>query len=187
MKSKSFIFFALLFSLLLHIFLAFSLSLYIEAKADPVISSLQSILNYQDLMLVDEEIQVPQGIDLSLDAVRKQYFTAQLDHYSFFERKLYSRALNHEGNYPLVAIDADLHKQRDYSHLWQQTFSFSSRAEEEISYKGFVSPYGKVILLYPRTLSVDSPAVMHLQQYLRESTVFFEEKFFWTNLKGVIK
>jgi hypothetical protein len=188
MRKLNFIFLCLILSLFLHFLFFFLLSLRVEGKRSPLIYSWINIINKQDLSFSKREVIFPAGVDLSSDNIRKEYF------YSPFIAQLYFRK---ENDYApeILAPDASqsmsgssrLKNKEMYFFLWEKESSFYPQQEESVSYKVFVSSYGKVLFMYPQKLPINSYGNLSLQEYIRNASFFLNDKFFWTNLEGVVK
>jgi len=188
MKKKSAIFFPLMLSVLLHLIVVFSCSLKITATGDPSFYSWFNILSYQDLFFEAKEVVFPESVKFSSDNLRREYFSSP--------PPLGSYLLGTKEGYNLGFLIPKITKTfsprgakggESHFYLWERRAVFSSWEKEDVSYKAYVSPYGKVLFLYPERLPVNSYGSLHLQKYLRESTFFLGDRFFWTKLEGVVK
>jgi len=59
--------------------------------------------------------------------------------------------------------------------------------KEKVSYRAFVSPYGKVVFSFPEKLTISSSDNISSQEYMRQASIFFKDKFFWTKLEAVVR
>ncbi|MFA5270842.1 MAG: hypothetical protein WC412_00680 [Candidatus Omnitrophota bacterium] len=75
----------------------------------------------------------------------------------------------------------------DPLYLWKKSENLSIQEKEEVSYKAFVSPYGRVIFSFPEKLTISSPDNISSQEYMRQASIFFKDKFFWTKLEAVVR
>lgn len=177
---------ALILSLGIHFFLLFSVSLYITKKRLPVIYSWLDILDKKALFLKKKNISLPEELNLSSDTVRKDYFLSFLPpreevYYFPQEKKIY----------PQVYLKNYAKRKTEYLYLWDRSsLIFPLAREEKVSYKVFVSRQGKIIFSFPNHLTVNSHHSVYFQEYVREAALFLNDRsdrFFWTNLEGVIK
>jgi hypothetical protein len=189
MQKKLAVFFALFLSLFLHLAAVFSCSLQIKAKGSPSFYGWINIISRKDLFLEDKEVIFPSGVDFSSDYIRRRYFS------SLPRQKLYFSEDEKE-NEPALAIPEisesfssweGLKRRNGHFYLWQRPAVFSPWEEEAVSYNAYVSPYGKILFLYPDKLPVNSYGNLHLQEYLRKASFFLDRRFFWTKLEGVVK
>lgn len=189
MRKKSFIFIFLFFSLLLHFLAGSFFSLKIEANAQPVIFNWANILSRKDLFFKGGKSDFPPGIDFSTGSFREKYLA------SFFIPPFgVSKKSDPEFYLPAFFEDSDpagqgvsIREVTPYFYLWKNIAVFSSRPEETVSYRAYVSAYGKVIFLQPEKLPVDSGGNLQLQEYIRRAGYFPAGKFFWTKLNAVVK
>ncbi|MDD5070292.1 MAG: hypothetical protein PHV17_06145 [Candidatus Omnitrophica bacterium] len=170
----------LLGSLLLHFFV-FSLYFTVRQNNMPVLSSWLDIISQKELSTkTSGEGLKPQDI-LSLDKVGRNYF--------------FPGDANNEQNllsdskviYPRQKIITDTKVSTEHVYLWDKHAVLSRQNKEQIPYNLFVSPYGKVIFSFPEKLPDKSSEGIIVQEYLRESLIFFHDKFYWTKLKGVVE
>ena len=189
MKKKCVILFPLALSALLHLVVGFFCSLQITAKGDPSFYGWLNILSRQDLFLEEKEVVFPESVNFPSDNLRRKYFSSSHLPGSYLLRNRENPNLNFlipkvtKTFFPLK----DAKNRQDYLYLWQRQAVFSPWEEEDVSYKAYVSPYGKVLFLYPEKLPVNSYGSLYLQEYLREATFFLDHRFFWTKLEGVVK
>jgi len=189
MPKKFSIFIPLVFSAFLHLVVISCCFLQITAKGEPSFSNWSNILSDQDLFLEKREVILFKGLDLSLDAIRRKYFspyyipgsyssTSQGDHNSSFFIPDITK---------VSPLSKDSKDEQSYIYLWERGEIFSSQEEEDISYKVYVSLYGKVLFLYPEKLPINSYGSLNLQEYIREAAFFLDHRFFWTKLEGIVK
>ena len=189
MQKKFVILFPLVFSVLLHLVIVSFCSLQITAKGDPSFYSWFNILSHQDLFFDEKEVVFPESVKFSSDNVRREYFSSPHLTGSYLLED--TKDLNLSFLIPkitktLSSLKGAKERQKHF-YLWERGPVFSFWEEEDVSYKAYVSPYGKVLLLYPEKLPVNSYGNLHLQEYLREATFFLDDRFFWTKLEGVVK
>jgi len=189
MRKRFVILFPLVLSVLLHLVVVSSCSLQITAKGDPSFYSWFNILSHQDLFLEEKEVVFPESVNFSSDNVRREYFSSpHLPGPYLLEDKE-----DHNLGFLIPKITKTLPPLKDakggqsHFYLWERGAVFSSWEEEDVSYRAYVSPYGKVLFLYPERLPVNSYGNLYLQKYLREATFFLDDRFFWTKLEGVVK
>ena len=189
MRKKVAIIFPLVFSLLLHLVAVFSCSLQITAKGDPSFYSWSNILSDQDLFFEEKEVTFPKSVSFSSDSLRKEYFSSSY-HLGSYLSKVKE---NHNLSFLVPKITKtflstkDLGEEESHFYLWKRSAGFSTWEAEDVSYKAYVSPHGKVLFLYPEKLPVNSYGNLYLQEYLKEATIFLDDRFFWTKLEGVVK
>jgi len=188
-RKKFFILLPLVFSVLLHLVVVSSCSLQITAKGAPSFYSWFNILSRQDLFLEERGVVFPESVNFSSGNVRREYFSPPHLPGSY----LLKDKEDHNFGFLIPKITETLPPLKDAKggqsrfYLWERGAVFSPWEEEDISYKAYVSPYGKVLFLYPERLTVNSYGNLYLQKYLREATFFLEDRFFWTKLEGVVK
>ncbi len=188
MKKKSAIFFPLMLSVLVHLIVVFSCSLKITATGDPSFYSWFNILSYQDLFFEAKEVVFPKSVNFSSDNLRREYFSSPHPLGSYLFEAKEGRNLGFLiPKITKISPPRDAKVRQSHFYLWERGAVFSPWEKEDVSYKAYVSPYGKILFLYPERLPVNSYGSLYLQKYLRESTFFLDDRFFWTKLEGVVK
>ncbi|MDD3295892.1 MAG: hypothetical protein PHU64_00850 [Candidatus Omnitrophica bacterium] len=176
-------------SFFIHTIVVFSCSLYIDGNAVPEIYSWSNILGKGDLYSSKKDIIFPAGVDFSLDSSRRQYFSS-------FEGMpfLYSKtggsmpeAMQIIPAFSDVRKEVVLQKLKGYKYLWRSDSKQSSQTPKSLLYNAYVSPYGKVFFIYPERLPADSQQSLHLQEHIRESIFFLNDKFLWTKVESVVQ
>jgi len=189
MRKRIIILFPLGLSLLLHLVVILFCSLQITAKGAPSFYSWSNILSHQDLFFEEKGVVFPEGVNLSSDNARRDYFSS----FHLPDAHLQQAKKDHNLGFLIPKITKTLPPLKDakgrqsHFYLWERGAIFSPWEEEDVSYKAYVSAYGKVLLLYPERLPVNSYGNLYLQKYLREATFFLDDRFFWTKLEGVVK
>ena len=189
MQKKFGIFFPLVLSVLLHLVVIFSCSLQIRAKGNPFFQGWFNIVSREDLFLEEKEVVFPKSVSFSSGNMRRRCFSF-LPHYGSypFESK---KDYNLDSILPkitkVLSPLGDFGNEGSYFYLWERGAVFSPWEEEVVSYKAYVSPYGKVLFLYPEKLAINSYGNLRLQEYLRKSAFFLDDRFFWTKLEGIVK
>ncbi len=190
MRKKFGAFFPLVFSAFLHLVVASCCFLQITAKSDPSFYNWSNILSHQDLFFEEKEVFFSRDINFSSDNIRRKYFA------SCYLPGLYSHGYKEDCDSGFVIPDTiktplflgDLKNEQNYVYLWERGGVSSSREKEEnISYRAYVSSYGKILFLYPEKLPINSYGSLHLQKYIREAAFFLDSRFFWTKLEGIVK
>lgn len=149
-------------------------------RQTPVIYSWQDILSYADLNGKEKNILFPQNEKFSGETVRREYFSPYFEEPNTF--------LTESSFLPVFEKESSLVREVvDYIRLWEKPASLSSWKNENIPYKMFTSPMGKVIVSFPEKLPVDFDEGLILQEYLREASVFVNGKIYWTKVEGVIQ
>jgi len=177
---RKFIFSALFFSFILHILVISACSLRIRAKKDPLIYSWSNVIEKKDLFLKKKNVVFPAQVDFSSDSLRRKYFFSPSSPQPHFLEDKKAVSL------PKGAIPS-FKERSGYFYLWEKISIFSSWEQELVSYQAYVSPYGKVLFLYPEKLAFNSYGNLHLQEHIREAALFLNDRFFWTRLEGVVK
>ena len=189
MRKRIIILFPLGLSLLLHLVVIFSCSLQITAKGVPSFYSWFNILSHQDLFFEEKGVVFPESVNFSSDNARREYFSSSYLPGAYLQQD----KEDHNLGFLIPKITktlpplGDAKGRQSHFYLWERGAIFSPWEEEDVSYKAYVSPYGKVLLLYPERLPVNSDGNLYLQKYLREATFFLDDRFFWTKLEGVVK
>lgn len=189
MKEKSFLFIALIFSLVAHILIAFSFSLHIEAYSSPEIYGWPNNIHKNDLFFEQKKVGFPASEDFSLESIRRKYFSLPYPpHNSFVEKS------GESSHFPLITpllktspIGNIAKKAKNYFYVWDREPIFPAKASEVVPYRAYVSSYGKVMFLYPEKLPVDSYQNLNLLEYIKKSAIFLDDKFFWTKLEGGVQ
>lgn len=180
---------SLILSVFLHSLIIFLFYVSIDAKKSPLIYNWFNIVSKKDLFFQKRDVILPPLGDFSSHNLRKNYLFLP------FSRNI--SLLKDRNDYPLVfsSFSADktikeggeITEKNNYFYLWERTSFVSPQREEVVTYKLFVSPYGKVIFSYPEKLPINSYDNLYLQEYIREATFFMRDKFFWTRIKSVVK
>ncbi|MBU1112809.1 MAG: hypothetical protein KKH93_02895 [Candidatus Omnitrophica bacterium] len=188
LTKKYFIFLFIAVSLLLHLIIVFQFSFYIQASGSPAVYAWNDVVLKKDLFFKTKPVEfLPEAFSSSA-SLSREYFSQILNKAGYLY--LQKDADNNDPYLPLKAfIDQGLLtvEKNPYFYLWEKEKGLSSLEEETISYRAYVSPKGRVILLYPENLPVDSYRGLIHQDYIRESALFTEGKFFWTNLEAVVE
>ncbi|MDP8290227.1 MAG: hypothetical protein P9M02_04580 [Candidatus Susulua stagnicola] len=190
MPKKFSIFFSLVFSALLHLVVVFCCFLQITAKGDPFFCNWSKILSHKDLFFEKKEVAFSKNLDLFSNNIRKKYFSPHYlpRFYPSKGKKDFNSRFFISNITKMSQPLKDFKVQKNYVYLWDKGSVFSSREEEEsISYKAYISPYGKVLFLYPERLPNNSYGSLYLQEYIREAAFFLNDRFFWTKLEGIVK
>ena len=185
MQKKFLVLFCLVFSSLLHVAIISSCSFYLDAKGSPVVYGWSNVINRKDLFLNNKNITFPSGINFSLDGLRKRYLLP-----FSLTRQFYSPTPNLLPSVTKAPVDeAEFTiKWDNYLYIWEQSPVFTSENEKEIiAYKAYISSHGKVLFMYPEKLPLNSLGNLRLQDYIRKSTFFLGDRFFWTKIEGVVK
>jgi len=188
LSKRHFIFLFVFFSFLLHAGFMLWCSFYIEARPSPTVNVWTNIIAKKDLFFKKKPIQFPPESFSSSNSLRREYFSSGplRGGYSFKSRKQPADILPY---IPEVSFNkaSKFTNKDDYIYLWEREAVWSSWEEEAIPYKAYVSKRGKIVFLYPEKLSVNSYESLNFQDYVRDSTLFFGDKFFWTKLEAVVK
>jgi len=189
MQKKFGIFFPLVLSVFLHLVVIFSCPLQIRAKGDPFFQGWFNIVSREDLFLEKKEVVFPKSVSFSSGNTRRKYFSflSHYGKYSLESRKDYNLDSILPKITKVLSPLEDFGKEGSYFYLWERGAGFSLWEEEVVSYKAYISPYGKVLFLYPEKLPINSYGNLHLQEYLRKATFFLDDRFFWTKLEGIVK
>ncbi|MCF7869766.1 MAG: hypothetical protein K9L69_02740 [Candidatus Omnitrophica bacterium] len=180
-KKKYIIF--LLFSAFFHILFFSQFNFTIANKQKPHIYAWPNILSKEDLSPNIQTTKLPRGLSFSTEKTRKAYFLASLpkpSHEYTFSQDLdnYVKPKNNFKKY--------VKNSSDIFFLWEKEPLLTGEAKP-LSYRALVSPYGKIILLYPKKLTLDSNNNRSSYNYLKESAYFLEKKFFWTKFDFLVK
>ncbi|MCF7908764.1 MAG: hypothetical protein K9L86_07845 [Candidatus Omnitrophica bacterium] len=175
-------------SLFLHFIFVFWCSFYIETAPSPSVYAWTNIIGKKDLFFEKKLIQFPEKAFSSVDPLRREYFSASFLNEDYFQRK-HKEQIDILPYVSKVSFDDAIlsQKRKQYVYLWERNAVLSSWEEEVIPYRVYVSNHGRVIFLYPEKLSVNSYENLNFQDYIRESTQFLGDKFFWTKLEAVVK
>jgi hypothetical protein len=175
-----FAFFAL--SGIIHI-LFFSLTnLTLTSKPKLEIDVWPNILKKKELSINTQIANLPKGINYSTNKIRKSYFAKSLA--SSGHKYKFDEDIDKDTKFE--SIPAKQRKEnKNIFFLWEKEPGFSK--EKIISYQALVSPYGKVILLYPEKLTLDSHKNISNYNRLKESVYFSKSKFFWTKFNLLVK
>lgn len=188
MKKRVFILVALISSLILHLLLIMPVSLYIREKGTPVIYCWQDVISEKDLFSSRKEVSFPQGVNFSFNDLRKDYFSTTVEQTNFLSSYNDTYASGIDKTPSFVSLNNQtVPAKAGLIYLWEKPVGFESKNEEVIPYKVLISPQGKVIFSYPQKLSANSEGSLYLQEYIRESALFLDDKLFWTKLEGVVK
>ncbi|MFH1772539.1 MAG: hypothetical protein ABH872_06950 [Candidatus Omnitrophota bacterium] len=183
-RSKQSVYFTISAFVISALIFGFALSfvkVHIDAERNPVIYNWGNILSKDDLFAGKKKINIPDWIDLSSGAIRRQYLfpaiTPQRRIPVSFKRHLHmsEKTSNYQNDH------------EELLYLWQRQSFFVSGKAEPVTYRVLISPKGKVLLSYPRKLSLDSRKSISAQRYINNAAFFFNDKLFWTNLKEVVK
>ncbi|MBD3245898.1 MAG: hypothetical protein GF333_02690 [Candidatus Omnitrophica bacterium] len=179
-NKKHFFTAALLLSVVIHCALFSAVSLRIEDYTLPIFYSWSDILTPQDLLPPKgESNEIPQVL-FRWHRARKGYFLSILGAEPVAELRL-------APIYPF-SPSADLARDPvNHLFLWQRHVVLPAEKKEQVAFKIFVSSYGKALFSVPEKLPLNSEGTLLFQQYLRESSVFFHDKFCWTKMEEVVQ
>ena len=187
MKKINLIFSALFISLVLHI-IFFSLSIYIDTKSNPLIYSWTNVISKEDLFFDAKKFDFPPEVDFLSDKIRRDYFLPLYLQHTVESKVQADKSSDFLANHNVTDESLVFDKRKNWHfYLWKRRVPFPASEKETVSYKAYISPYGKVLVLYPEKLPFNSSGGLHLQDYIREASFFIGDKFFWTNLEGVVK
>jgi hypothetical protein len=155
---------------------------YIKGKGSPLIWCWFDILSKEELKRKIKMVYLPSWIFVPYNFK---------DYLSFFFLKGGEFLKSTNKNPPDFSLFLErkpvLNKRKDYLYLWQRPVLPQKKEREYISYSLFVSPYGKVIFIYPQKLPLDSSKNLYFETYVREACIFLKDKFFWTKIREVVK
>lgn len=179
---------ALAASFFVHLFAISGLLLYIKYENSPVFYSWIDIAARKDSAIKNKGIIFIPEVNFSAGRPNKNYFL------SLMPTQKPVIIFSQPKHNVLAGVPKQAAPEESYAvnetaclYLWDRPQGMSYRQEESATYKVFVSPYGKVIFSFPEKLPFNSYGNVSLQEYIRESTVFFEDKFCWTKLDGIVK
>ncbi|MCF7886988.1 MAG: hypothetical protein K9L71_01055 [Candidatus Omnitrophica bacterium] len=183
MKIKKIFFIFLLFSAFFHILFFSQVNFTIANKQKPHIYAWPNILSKEDLSPKLQTTKLPRGLSFSTKKTRKAYFLASLPKSSY--EYAFSQDLDSYTK-PKDIFKKYVKNSSDVFFLWEKEPLLTGEAKP-LSYRALVSPYGKIILLYPKKLTLNSHKSMSSHNYLKESAYFLEKKFFWTKFDILVK
>ena len=179
------ILFALFFSITIHIVFLFSFAPYVNTKLTPYLLIWPDVLDKGFLSTKTVKID-----NLAKDTIfvrgvgfKKSFFFSLLE-------KPVPEIKNHYTEQ--VSLFTDNFQNETYTnetlgplYLWKKSKNLS--IQENVSYRALVSPYGKVIFSFPEKLTISSSDNISSQEYMRQASLFFKDKFFWTKLEAVVR
>lgn len=181
------IFFAFLSAIILHIFLFFGFTLYVNEKLTPYILMWPEVLDkkYLSGKTVSSETMIKNAIFIKGVNPEKSFFFSSLEKpepniRSFRAEKVSLFLDDFQSTYYAKKTQKSL-------YIWEKPENLSSQEKEAVSYKAFVSPHGKIVFSFPEKLTVNSSDNMSSQEYTRQASMFFTDKFFWTKLEAVVR
>jgi hypothetical protein len=181
------IFFAFLSAIILHIFLFFGFTLYVNEKLTPYILMWPEVLdkNYPSGKTVSSEAIVKNAIFIKGVNPEKSFFFSSLEKPEPDTGRLRAEKVS------LFLDDFQniyyTKKTQKSLYVWKKPESLLPQEKEVVSYKAFVSPHGKIVFSFPEKLTVNSSDNMSSQEYMRQASMFFTDKFFWTILEAVVR
>lgn len=189
MPKNNFVFPVLIFSFVLHILFISLCSLRIKAKANPSVSGWLNIVGEKDLFLKEKEVVFPRGVSFSSNSLRKEYFSLPFSAVPRFLNSggQESSELPFHSAARIQKTPIFFKKKNGYFYLWKKISIFSSREEETVPYRAYVSARGKVLFTYPEKLPVNSSGSLHSQEYIREAVLFLNDEFLWTRFEEVVQ
>jgi hypothetical protein len=180
------ILFAGFFSIALHVVFLFGFKPYVNAKLTPYLLIWPDILD-KDYVPAKKTINIDsagenaifiQGVDFN-----KSFFFSSLEKP---EVVLKRRRLEQVSLF-LDNFQNESYKREALSPLYLWKKSENLPIQEKVSYKALVSPHGKVIFSFPEKLTINSSDNISSQEYIRQASIFFKDKFFWTKLEAVVR
>ena len=187
-KNKKIIVFCLSLSVLLHLFLIFSSSIYVKSTTSPFLYGWLKIVGKKDLLPKDKVVNIPSEVIFPLESVQKGYFSL-MNQKILLPKEKDSSILSYQQPTDKDFLDREyLGKAGNLCfYLWENKQILPSESKELIPYRAYVSSFGKILFIYPEKLPVDSSENLDLQNYLRKASFFLNENFLWTKLEGVVK
>ncbi len=179
-KNIFFIFF--LFSLGAHIIFFSNTSFEIDSKKRPVIKAWTGILQKDQLRAQPKIKEIPKEINLSIDRIRKSYFSKPLPlaaHSYVFDHAIKPQ------KYQRLAKSKK--EDTDYLFFLWKKKPCRQIHQKSVTYQALVSPYGKIILHYPKKLTPNPELNVADYTYVRESTYSLKKDFFWTKFDILVE
>jgi hypothetical protein len=190
MKKTGFLILFLILSLLAHLLSLLFIKVEIHAKNTPVVYGWPNIISKDDLMIsAREPVSLPEAA-FPLDSLRREYFAHRL--FSPDKNRL-ARVKDPLPHKPPEegSFDAGAGFLRDtgpsHFYLWEDVAGFTNSDPETVVYNIFVSPRGKVLLIYPDKLAANSSGNFQVQDHLRSASFFINDNFFWTKKERIVK
>lgn len=181
------ILFAVVFSITIHIVFLFGFAPYVNTKLTPYLLIWPDVLDKGFLSTKTVKIDnlAKNTIFVREVGFKKSFFFSLLE-------KPESEIKNHYTKQ--VSLFLDNFQNETYTnetlgplYLWKKSKNLSMQEKEKVSYKALVSPYGKVIFSFPEKLTISSSDNISSQEYMRQASIFFKDKFFWTKLEAVVR
>ncbi|MBU2101952.1 MAG: hypothetical protein KKF80_01000 [Candidatus Omnitrophica bacterium] len=180
---------ALILSLAIHGIIVSSVRLSSSRKQNPVLFVWPGILTTNDLAMQSSKYNQHIDPQLFITHHETSYFPAigasdyryrikEKEPYTFYPVSRLANAIT--DNHPIRS-------QNQYYYLWNQPAQFFPDDKTTVIYRAFVSPQGKALIVFPEKLLGDNERNIALQKYVTEASLFFEDKFFWTKLEGVVE
>ena len=174
-------FVAVLFSFCVHLAVVYVISFYFEVEKIPVIYSWSGIMRQRELFGEKKRrVRFPPDIFRHKD-YRRDYFLASLPSHNALWIS------QDEGVYPSRRERDTFGQPVSHVYLWDRTVLLPSGRKERVSYRVYVSPYGKVVFAFPSKLAFNSHGAILSQRYLRTASLFLKDKFFWTKLDEIVE
>jgi hypothetical protein len=190
MRKTGFFILCIGLSFVLHFFFVLLVKVEIDAKKTPVIYGWPNILDKKDLLISGTQVDSLPEFVFALDEVRRDYFS----HHLF--GGLGQKSVLHENldvfeplknKIDVNQKDRPRNLETKYFYLWEQVAGLPSQETEAVTYNIFVSSQGKVLLIYPDKLAVNSSGNLLVQDHLRSASFFMNDNFFWTKMERIVK
>lgn len=174
-RLKKIFFSFFLISLLLHALFFFQVNFEIEKREHSQFSAWPKLLKQDHLLPQARPKNLPKEALLLSQQIRSSYFRRSMPltkpNYIYLDWDLGSSYLEKEEKI----------EQINPFFLWPRKTG-PTYAHNLAPYQALISPYGKVILLYPEKLSLNPYENIRTHNYLKKSTYFLEKNFFWTKI-----
>jgi hypothetical protein len=178
---------AFLSSVILHVVLFFGFTFYGNTKLTPYVFMWPEVLdkNYSSNKIINIDYLAKNAVFIRSADFKKSFFLSSLEKPELKIKNYHSEQ---------VSLFLDNFQNETYAkenrsplYLWKKSETLSIQEKEKVSYKAFISPYGKVIFSFPEKLTINSSDNISSQEYMRQASIFFKDKFFWTKLEAVVR
>lgn len=181
-KTKKIFSACLCFSLGLHVFFFFYVNVQVKGKQATQIYAWPHILRPDQLRSPAKADKLPDQISLSAERIRRSYFIKP------FLSSATPPGISPKTSKPLflAAPPEKAAEPANLVFLWEKNQGLGL-GEKETPYRAWLSPHGKVILLYPEKLNLDSHRNISQHNFLQESVYSLQRDFFWTNFETLVE
>ena len=179
LRKKKVIFLFVAVSISIHLTVLFLFFIKVDKKsANPVLCSWLNTIIERNLYHNKNKVVLQPFLLSSSENIKEKCFAFPV---------IIPLISSNEGVYPL-SYSKDV--RREYCKvlfLWQRHAPVLPEIGEKIPYKVYVASSGEAIFSFPNRLPFDTRRGISFQQYIKDASLFLDNKIFWTRVDKMVK